>query len=184
MDKRSDADKEDVRNDSQSVSGNRPTSERDSESRDKWRPRHRMESHSVGSTSSRAAPGFSLERGRGDGGSNLGFTIGRGRANTIGRSSTGLIGVPHLDKIENVPGKPRYSSHAFCYPRGKLLDIYRRQKSNPSFSALPDDMEELQPVTQPCVVEPLAFVSPDAEEEVRNKFLEMLDGNKCTGNFS
>ncbi|XP_038875507.1 protein ESSENTIAL FOR POTEXVIRUS ACCUMULATION 1 isoform X1 [Benincasa hispida] len=165
MDKRSDADKEDVRNDSQSVSGNRPASERDSESRDKWRPRHRMESHSVGSTSSRAAPGFSLERGRGDGGSNLGFTIGRGRGNTIGRSSTGLIGVPHLDKIENIPGKPRYSSHAFCYPRGKLLDIYRRQKSDPSFSDLPDDMEELQHVTQRSVVEPLAFVSPDAEEE-------------------
>ncbi|KAA0039835.1 putative PERQ amino acid-rich with GYF domain-containing protein 1 [Cucumis melo var. makuwa] len=165
MDKRSDADKEDVRSDSQSVSSNRPASERESESRDKWRPRHRMESHSAGATSFRAAPGFSLERGRGDGGSNLGFTIGRGRGNTIGRSSTGLIGVPHLDKIENVPGKPRYSSHAFCYPRGKLLDIYRRQKSDPSFSDMPDDMEELQPLTQPSVVEPLAFVSPDAEEE-------------------
>ncbi|XP_022954350.1 uncharacterized protein LOC111456622 isoform X1 [Cucurbita moschata] len=164
MDKRSDADKEDVRNDNQSVSGNRPVSERDSDSRDKWRPRHRMESHSVGSTSSRAAPGFSLERGRGDGGSNLGFTIGRGRSSTIGRS-TGSTGVPLLNKIENVPGKPRYSTHAFCYPRGKLLDIYRRQKSDPSFSALPNDIEELQPVTQLSVVEPLAFVSPDAEEE-------------------
>ncbi|KAG7020286.1 hypothetical protein SDJN02_16969, partial [Cucurbita argyrosperma subsp. argyrosperma] len=165
MDKRADADKEDVRNDSQSVSGNRPTSERDSDSRDKWRPRHRMESHSVGSTSSRAAPGFTLERGRGDGGSNLGFTVGRGRSNTIGRSSTCPIGVPLLDKIENVPGKPRYSSYSFCYPRGKLLDIYRRQKFDPSFSSPPDHMDELLPVTQPSSVEPLAFVSPNAEEE-------------------
>lgn len=174
MDKRADTDKEDVRNDSQSVSGNRPAPERDSDSRDKWRPRHRMESHSVGSTSSRAAPGFSLERGRGDGGSNLGFTIGRGRSNTIGRASTGPIGAPLLDNIENIPGKPRYSSHAFCYPRGKLLDIYRRQKFDPSFSALPDDMDEIESLTQPSVVKPLAFVSPDADEEVTNEFLDML----------
>ncbi|KAJ0095814.1 hypothetical protein Patl1_16984 [Pistacia atlantica] len=85
--------KEDAHTDNQSfVSSNRSASERDTDARDKWRPRHRMDPHSAGSSSYRAAPGFGLERGRMEG-SNVGFTIGRGRPNVIGRaSSIGPIG--------------------------------------------------------------------------------------------
>lgn len=166
IEKRIDADKEkdDAHYDNQSaIVSNRSA---DSDSRDKWRPRHRMEGHSTGSTSYRAAPGFGLERGRGEG-SNLGFALGRGRSNAIGRSSSaGIITAPHTHRSGNVIGKPNLSIETFCYPRGKLLDIYRRQKLDSSFSAMPDEMEESLPITQADIVEPLAFVAPDAEEEV------------------
>lgn len=104
--KRVDVEKEDAHNDNQSLLGsNRAAAERDSDSRDKWRPRHRMEVHSGGPASYRAAPGFGLERGRVEG-SNMGFTVGRGRSNVIGRSSSaGPIGAAHFDKNKNVPGK-------------------------------------------------------------------------------
>ncbi|KAG8639941.1 hypothetical protein MANES_13G007800v8 [Manihot esculenta] len=167
--KRMDVDKEkdDAHNDNQSsIISNRSVSERDSDSRDKWRPRHRMEVHSTGSTTYRAAPGFGLERGRGES-SNLGFALGRGRSNAIGRSSSaGTSTGPHAYNSGSVIGKPNVISETFCYPRGKLLDIYRRQKLDPSFAAMPDEMEECLPITQVDVIEPLAFVSPDAEEEV------------------
>lgn len=164
--KRLDAEKEkeDAHSDGQSfVSSNRSASERDADSRDKWRPRHRMELHSGGSTSYRAAPGFGLERGRVES-TNLGFTIGRGKSNVIGRcSSAGPIGAFHS---ESVPGKPTLSADTFCYPRAKLLDIYRRQKIDPSVASVPNGMEELSPITQVESVEPLAFVTPNPEEEV------------------
>ncbi|KAL5827156.1 hypothetical protein ACOSQ3_018990 [Xanthoceras sorbifolium] len=157
--------KEDTHNDNQPfVSSNRSVSERDSDSRDKWRPRHRMEVHSSGSSSYRAAPGFGLERGRVEG-SNLGFTIGRGRSNAVGRSSSAGIGAVQSYQNESVPGKPRLSSDTFRYPRGKLLDIYRRQKVNTSMGTIPDEMEELSPITQAGFIGPLAFVAPDLEEE-------------------
>ncbi|KAJ9176140.1 hypothetical protein P3X46_011485 [Hevea brasiliensis] len=167
--KRTDVDKEkdDSHYDNQSsIISNRSASDRDSDSRDKWRPRHRMEVHSTGSNSYRAAPGFGLERGRGEG-SNLGFTIGRGRSNAITRSSSAATTIaPHAYKSGSVIGKPNLAMETFCYPRGKLLDIYRRQKLDSSFSAMPDEMEESLPITQVDIFEPLAFVAPDAEEEV------------------
>ncbi|KDP26849.1 hypothetical protein JCGZ_18007 [Jatropha curcas] len=166
--KRTDAEKEkeDAHHDNQSsMVSNRSSSERDSESRDKWRPRHRMEVHSMGSSTYRAAPGFGVERGRGDG-SNLGFTLGRGRANAIGKSSSAGTAIASLfHKSGSVIGKPNHKVDTFCYPRGKLLDIYRRQRVDSSFADMPDEMEESLPITQIGISEPLAFVAPDPEEE-------------------
>ncbi|KAI6686732.1 hypothetical protein NL676_032645 [Syzygium grande] len=162
--KRADAEKEDGHPDNSPLLGsNRGAPERESESRDKWRPRHRMEVHSSGSTPYRAAPGFGTERGRVEG-SHTGFTIGRGRSSVMGRSS-GAIGAAYSDKSESIPGKPIVLTDSFCYPRAKLLDIYRKQKVEQSFTSMPDDMEELNPIAQADVAEPLAFVTPDAEEE-------------------
>ncbi|KAF8408451.1 hypothetical protein HHK36_007604 [Tetracentron sinense] len=174
MERRTDAEKEDTHSDKQSfVVGNRAASERDSESRDKWRPRHRMDIHSSGSTMYRAAPGFGLERGRVEG-SNVGFAPGRGRSNIIGslpisRSPSGgpsPIGSSSVYNNENVNGKSGLSAKTFCYPRGKLLDIYRKQRLVPSFDdTIPDGLEQVSPITQTGSVDPLAFVTPDAEEE-------------------
>ncbi|CAL9216406.1 unnamed protein product [Arabidopsis halleri] len=148
-------DKEEPQGESQSVvSSVRTTSERDSDPRDKWRPRHRMESQSGGPTSYRAAPGFGLDRGRAEG-PNLGFTVGRGRATATRRSSsTSLIGAGACA-----------SASMFRYPRGKLLDMYRKQKPDPSLGRIPTDMEEVASISQVAFVEPLAFLAPDAEEE-------------------
>ncbi|XP_039162475.1 protein ESSENTIAL FOR POTEXVIRUS ACCUMULATION 1 isoform X3 [Eucalyptus grandis] len=162
--KRADAEKEEGHLDNAPLLGsNRGAPERESESRDKWRPRHRMEVHSSISAPYRAAPGFGIERGRVEG-SHTGFTVGRGRSSTMGRSS-GTIGAAHSDKSESIPGKPILLTDSFCYPRAKLLDIYRKQKVEQSFTSMPDDMEELAPIAQADVAEPLAFLTPDAEEE-------------------
>lgn len=167
--KRTDVEKEDAKNENQSfVGSNRSASERDLESRDKWRPRHRMEVHPGGSATYRAAPGFGLERGRVES-SNVGFTVGRGRTNVVGRlSSSGSIGAAYSEKCRSIPGKPRQLPDNFCYPRGKLLDIYRGQKLDPSVATMPDEMDETSPITQVGPIEPLAFVAPDTEEEVKN----------------
>ncbi|KAM7487100.1 hypothetical protein LguiB_024584 [Lonicera macranthoides] len=160
--KRTDAEKEDAHNENQSfvVGSSRAVSERDSDSRDKWRPRHRMELSSSGPGSYRAAPGFGLERGRVEG-SNMGFTVGRGRS-SLRPSSAGPIGASH----NGVPGKPLLSAETFCYPRGKLLDIYRRQKIDTSFADKPDKLDDIPPITQVTAIEPLAFIAPSGEEEV------------------
>lgn len=164
VEKKTDTEKEESYNDKQSFSAsNRATSEREGDSRDKWRPRHRLEVHSGGTSVYRSAPGFGLERGRVEG-SNVGFA-GRGRASIIGSpslnkpSSSGPIGLVHK--------KPGDSVDAFCYPRGKLLDIYRNEKLVPSFVFIPDEMEEVSPITQIDLVEPFAFVAPHEEEGVR-----------------
>ncbi|MCE2055368.1 hypothetical protein HAX54_042486 [Datura stramonium] len=162
--KRIDVDKEDVHNDAQTYVANRTVSERESDSRDKWRPRHRMEGNSAAPSSHRAAPGFGQERGKVEG-SNVGFNLGRGRsAGTIVRpSSRGAIGASPFEN--SVAGKSRISTGIFSYPRGKTLDIYRRQKPGSSLCSMPKNMEEAHPVTQVTAIEPLAFVVPDAEEE-------------------
>lgn len=154
--------KEDAHNDNQSLLTNsRSTSEHDTDSRDKWRPRHRMEIHSGAAGSYRAAPGFGLGRGQVEN-SNAGFSVGRGRPNVTGRPlSAGSSGAS-----EGVLGKPRLNADTLRYPRGKLLDIYRRQKADPSFVDMPNDMDELPPITQDVCTAPLAFSAPDAEEEV------------------
>lgn len=165
--KRAGTDKEDAQSDNQSLTNNsRVVPERDADSRDKWRPRHRIEGNSSGPGSFRAAPGFGPERGRVEG-SNVGFTVGRGRSNTALRStSSGSIGAAHFDKEESVPGKQIPSVETFCYPRGKLLDIYRRRHLDPSFVTLPDNFEEVPPITQLTVIGPLALEAPNVEEEV------------------
>ncbi|KAK8644112.1 hypothetical protein V6N13_123428 [Hibiscus sabdariffa] len=157
--KRTDAEKEDAPTDKQAlVSGGRLASDRENESRDKWRPRHRLEIHAGGSSSYYSAPGFGSERGRVEG-SNVRFA-GRGRTNANGNLQIGrpksVIGSLPLDK----------TIYAYCYPRGKLLDIYRKQKTAPNFDILPDEVDHLLPIMLKETAEPLAFVPPDAEEEV------------------
>ncbi|KAK9117613.1 hypothetical protein Sjap_016560 [Stephania japonica] len=161
--------KEDAHNDKQPfVTANRASAERETDSRDKWRPRHRLEVHSGGSSVYRAAPGFGQGGGRGEG-SSIGFAPGRGRSSVIGSapafrpSSTGPIGAAPTEKNE-LHGKSGISPGNFCYPRGKLLDIYRKQKHLPYFDAYPDGLEEVSSITQLNTVEPLAFVVPDEEE--------------------
>lgn len=163
--KRIDVDKEDVHNDGQTFVANHTVSERESDSRDKWRPRYKMEGNSAAPSSYRAAPGFGQERGKVEG-SNVGFNLGRGRSTgTIRRpSSGGAIGASPFEN--SVPGKSGISTGIFSYPRGKALDIYRRQKLGSSLCSMPENMEEAPPVTQVIAIEPLAFVVPDAEEEV------------------
>ncbi|XP_023644640.1 uncharacterized protein LOC17898410 isoform X2 [Capsella rubella] len=163
-------DKEAPPSDSQSVvSTIRATSERDSDPRDKWRPRHRLESQAGGPTSYRAAPGFGLDRGRADG-PNLGFTVGRGRASAVGRgSSTSLIGAGACTFLgnESIPVDQCTSASLFRYPRGKLLDMYRKQKADSSLGRIPTEMQEVASITQVALINPLAFIAPDAEEEAR-----------------
>ncbi|KAJ6776984.1 GYF DOMAIN-CONTAINING PROTEIN [Salix koriyanagi] len=131
-DKRADVEKDDAHNDKQnfgtaSHSNSEPTSERENDSRDKWRPRHRKDIHSGGPAAYRSAPGFG-----------------------------------HLTPIGSIPVD---KNNAFCYPRGKLLDIYRKHKTLPSFDTVPEAMEIVSPLTKEIAIKPLAFVAPDAEEE-------------------
>ncbi|KNA25616.1 hypothetical protein SOVF_004840 isoform B [Spinacia oleracea] len=176
--RKSDIEKEDAHNDGQSTgSGNR-----DAESRDKWRPRHRMEPSSNAPTPYRAAPGFGLDKGKADG-ANMGFTVGRGRSSgasvvkpPLGSTSSSA----QVDKNDHVLGKPCLSVEQFHYPRAKLLDIYRLRKLNTAFCR-PDSMEELPSLTQVDAVEPLAFVAPDVEEEA---ILNDIWKGKITGGGS
>ncbi|XP_050372712.1 protein ESSENTIAL FOR POTEXVIRUS ACCUMULATION 1-like [Argentina anserina] len=163
--KRTDVEKDDVHSNIESQSlgaNNRSAAERESDSRDKWRPRHRMEVQTGGLATYRAAPGFGIEKGRVEG-SNLGFALGRGRSSGIGRSA-GTILSALSGKSDSVPGKPRRSVDDFRYPRGKLLDIYRQRKPELSFDTMPEAMEESPPLTQVGFVKPLAFHAPDADE--------------------
>ncbi|GER37022.1 GYF domain-containing protein [Striga asiatica] len=147
------------------VSSNRSVPERDSDSRDKWRPRHRMDGNPGGS-GYRVAPGFGNEKGRVEG-SNVGFAVGRGRSSVsiVRSTSAGPIGSPEYEKIGNVLGKPALLVGTFVYPRGKLLDVYRKQKLDSSLAHIPEHLEKVSPITQLEAVEPLAFVAPDAEQK-------------------
>ncbi|KAM1075615.1 uncharacterized protein LOC126610378 isoform X1 [Malus sylvestris] len=152
IEKRAEVEREDVHAEKQSFSNsNRAASERDSDSRDKWRPRHRIEVQPAGAAPYHAAPGFGMARGRVE---KVGFAAGRGRSNT-GCLQTG----------KPVLGKSGHFADMYCYPRGKLLDIYRKQKKDSTFDIMPDGMEHVSPITQVGSIEPLAFVAPDAEEE-------------------
>ena len=114
---------------------------------------------SGGPTSYRAAPGFGLDKGRSEGrseGPNIGFTVGRGRARG---TWSAFFGAGGFLRNESVPGKPAPTCR---YVRGKLLDLYRNQKPD----KIPIDMEEVDSVTQVALIEPLAFITPDVEEEV------------------
>ncbi|CAL1413604.1 unnamed protein product [Linum trigynum] len=161
-----DKEKDDTpQSDNQASTGNIRIAEREaSDSRDKWRPRHRMEVHSSSPSSYRAAPGFGPERARVEG-SNTGFAVGRGRSSAAGRSLPIGASPPTASyNSESIIGKPAILTASFCYPRGKLLDIYRRQKLDPSFSSMPAEMEESSQTSEVTCTEPLAFVTPYGEE--------------------
>ncbi|CAH1417340.1 unnamed protein product [Lactuca virosa] len=171
-----DAEKEDESH-SQGNAGNntRVVSERDPESRDKWRPRHRIMEATSGAF--RAAPGFGVEKGRVEGSNsnpNMGFTVGRGRSS----ATTVAVRPSSPGSIEGVPGKPPGAGDMFFYPRGKLLDIYRTQRLDPSFGNLPEKIQEVPSITQVAALKPLAFVAPDAEEE---SILGDISKGKLTG---
>ncbi|KAK7336102.1 hypothetical protein VNO77_16633 [Canavalia gladiata] len=169
--KRNDVEKEDGHSEKQSSGvSNRTVSERDTDSRDKWRPRHRLEAQTAGVATYRAAPGFGLEKGRTEG-SNVRFSPGRGRANINGNLQTGRppigssVGSALMDKNKPILGKSNLGVDSYYYPRGKLLDIYRKQKVDPIFDSMPSEMEHTSPITKLGSTEPLAFVAPAAEEE-------------------
>ena len=155
----------------------------ESDSRDKWRPRHRQEAHSGGSSVYRAAPGFSLDRGRAEG-SNVGFAPGRGRANFIGGlpssrpSSAGPIGAAPVNSSDTLHGGSGLSLGTYRYPRGKLLDIYRKQKALLVFDKAPEGLEDVSPITQASSVTPFAFVAPDPHE---GAILGDISKGKITG---
>ncbi|KAI3859402.1 hypothetical protein MKX03_013769 [Papaver bracteatum] len=156
--KKLDVEREDIQNEKQLLGSSRATPDREIESRDKWRPRHRLEIHSAGSSVYRAAPGFGLERGKVEG-SKVGFAPGRGRSSIIGRPPSACpIGAPSA----NTHGKSGVPGVSFHYPRGKLLDIYRKQK--PTSNDIPDGLKEVSSMGQSGLVEPLAFVAPSVEE--------------------
>ncbi|KAL2608476.1 hypothetical protein R1flu_027049 [Riccia fluitans] len=153
--------------------------ESDTGTRDRaWRPhsfmsRGRGEAPPPGAAPPKFAPGFGVGRGRGDG-PNVGFAAGRGRANF---SASGLLhgpptgnpigAPPAADKWDGSQGKASaFQDNMFRYPRGKLLDVYRKIGNSPTFSKYPDGFAEVPQLTQPEVLEPLAFFSPDMEEEV------------------
>ncbi|OEL15270.1 hypothetical protein BAE44_0023710 [Dichanthelium oligosanthes] len=181
--KKVDAEKDEAHAEKQTFTG-RLLSE--SDSRDKWRPRHRQESHSVGTATYRAAPGFGSEKGRvKDKDSNVGFAPGRGRGNpnsvtSFSRpSSAGPIGAPA------VHGRSAKAAFSFRYPRGKLLDIYRQKNMMSSF----DDakLEEIPSITLSTSAKPLAFVAPNTVEEalledIRKGKVISSEGSNATGN--
>ncbi|XP_057542968.1 protein ESSENTIAL FOR POTEXVIRUS ACCUMULATION 1-like isoform X2 [Amaranthus tricolor] len=164
LERRTYVEKEDAHIDGQS-SG---SGSRDTELRDKWRPRHRTEPTSGAPTSHRAAPGFGVDKGKLDV-RNFGFTVGRGRSSggsivkpPLGSTSATVL----VDKNECILGKPNLSVEPFRYSRAKILDIYRLQKLDATSFCKPDLMEEVPLLTRVEAVEPLAFIAPDAEEEV------------------
>ncbi|AQK98521.1 GYF domain-containing protein [Zea mays] len=183
-DKKVDAEKDETHADKQAFTG-RLLSE--SDSRDKWRPRHRQESHSVGTATYRAAPGFGSEKGRVKDSSNVGFAAGRGRGNpnsvaSFNRpSSAGSIGAPA------VHGKFAKTAVSFRYPRGKLLDIYRQKNMMSSFDDAHMKLDEIPSITLSIAAKPLAFVAPDTVEEalledIRKGKVISSEGINGTGN--
>nr|GME11120.1 uncharacterized protein LOC109175542 isoform X3 [Ipomoea batatas] len=175
--KKIDTEKEDANSDTQTFVASRAVSERDPDARDKWRPRHRLEGTTAVPGSYRTAPGFGIEKGRAEG-SYVGFVIGRGRSSTsIQRPSSGGIGAALSESDKSVLGKPVTAANTFCYPRGKLLDIYRKQRIDSSFANVYENMEEAPPITLETVIEPLSFVVPDADEEA-------ILNDICTGKIT
>ncbi|KAJ1704050.1 hypothetical protein LUZ63_003829 [Rhynchospora breviuscula] len=147
----------------------RPLAETDS--RDKWRPRHRQEGPVA---TYRVAPGFGSERGgaaRQEPTTNVGFAAGRGRSSSsLGR--VGPIGASPMSR----GGGDNVGKISFRYPRARLLDIYRKNRfvkgnnedAHVGFEAVPS-------VTLPSEVSPLAFLEPDNEEKVTLE--EIYKGN-------
>ncbi|CAM8951516.1 unnamed protein product [Rhodiola kirilowii] len=166
VDKKMGIEKEDAQNETQHIKGgSRVTSDRELDTRDKWRSRHRIEAQLANSAPFRTAPGFGLDKGRAldkgrTEGSNVGFTVGRGRS----ARSADAIHASQLSMNDSFLGRMNKAADMFRYPRGKLLDIYRKQGVDPS-TTVTSDLEKLPPITQETLSEPLAFVIPGAEEE-------------------
>ncbi|KAF5190835.1 Gyf domain-containing protein [Thalictrum thalictroides] len=160
--------KRDFLKEKQTLVGSNRSSNRETDSHDKWKPRHRMESHSGGSLGFRPSPGSGTERRLMEG-SNVGFTPGRGGSSIMGIPSVGTpsstfpIGAP-VDKNTHKCEKPNLVTDTYRYPRGKLLEIYRKQRLVPSCSDVPEGLEEVTTITQSDLNEPLAFIAPDVEE--------------------
>ncbi|KAK8952796.1 hypothetical protein KSP40_PGU003743 [Platanthera guangdongensis] len=180
-DRKMDAGKEDQFAEKQTVLSSSRISE--SDTRDKWRPRHRQEVHSAVPTAYRTAPGFGLDKGRIEA-SHVGFAPGRGRGSLLGGlsqsrpSSAGPIGAAPLIRSYVEQGKFGLIADAFRYPRGKLLDIYRMHRLLPYLEVAPDGLDDAPPLTQSKSIEPLAFVSPDVAEEA---LLEDISKGTATG---
>ncbi|KAH9329430.1 hypothetical protein KI387_001538 [Taxus chinensis] len=144
--KRGDADKEDGHDRQASFSSSRLATDRESEKVPAWKPRFRLENTRDNSRKNSA------------GGRGSGFAFGRGRSNG---SAINLLG--------NLPGKAPIGASivtdGFCYPRGKLLDIYRDLKVFSPSLAIPDGFVEVFGITSSDHVEPSAFIPPEAEEQ-------------------
>ncbi|KAJ0972543.1 hypothetical protein J5N97_020502 [Dioscorea zingiberensis] len=175
--KRTNLDKEDACVERQSSIGtNILVSE--SDSRDKWRPRHRQDAFSGGSSGHCAATG-----GRGEG-SIVGFALGRGRSNDMGTSlgrfpAIGPIGATSANKSE-LHGKSGLSTETFRYPRGKLLDLYRKQKALVLIDTIPVGLEDVPSITRLSSIEPLAFVTPDVEEKITYGERNIISSEVCS----
>ncbi|KAJ0960199.1 hypothetical protein J5N97_001974 [Dioscorea zingiberensis] len=95
----------------------------------------------------------------------------RGRSNDIGGTSLGRfpaigpIGATSANKSE-LHGKSGLSTETFRYPRGKLLDLYRKQKALVLIDTIPVGLEDVPSITRLSSIEPLAFVTPDVEEKL------------------
>ncbi|CAM6091961.1 unnamed protein product [Calypogeia fissa] len=149
---------------------------RDTRDRPAWRPnfmsRGRGDPPPPGAAPPKFAPGFGVGRGRGEGAS-VGFAAGRGRANFSagsgllhGPPSGAPIGAPLVDKWESGQGKSSsLLDNQFRYPRGKLLDVYRKIGNSASFANYPEGFMEVPQLSQTEPLEPLAFFAPDMEEE-------------------
>ncbi|KAH7365094.1 hypothetical protein KP509_18G008600 [Ceratopteris richardii] len=168
--KRSDFEKEgEGHREKQHLTSNRNENDReaDASARDRWRP-HSINVRSKGdlppplsSTPPKAAPGFGMGRGRGDTVS-TGFAVGRGRANSPGISASHGT----LFSIGSFPSSERADASTFFrYPRAKLLDIYRKCSTSIISNKYPDGFNEAPQLTQLEPFEPLAFFTPDMDEE-------------------
>ncbi|KAI5082783.1 hypothetical protein GOP47_0002526 [Adiantum capillus-veneris] len=166
-DKRLDFEKEgEGHRDKQHPSSNRNENDReaDASARDRWRP-HSITARSKGeippplsSTPPKAAPGFGIGRGRGDT-TSAGFAIGRGRAgiNPVHGTFSSIGSPPGVERGDGGSG--------FRYPRAKLLDIYRKCSVSFSDKKYPEGFIEVPQLTQADPFEPLAFFTPDMDEE-------------------
>ncbi|XP_057867102.2 protein ESSENTIAL FOR POTEXVIRUS ACCUMULATION 1 isoform X2 [Cryptomeria japonica] len=139
--KRGETDKEDGHDRQASFSTSRLVSDRDSEKVPAWKPRFRLDNSRDNSRKS-------------SGGRGSGFVFGRGRSNS---------------SASNLPVKSPIGASivtdGFCYPRGKLLDIYRDLKVFSPSLGIPNGFVEVSGITSSDHVEPLAFIPPETEEQ-------------------
>ncbi|PIA33842.1 hypothetical protein AQUCO_04000130v1 [Aquilegia coerulea] len=83
---------------------------------------------------------------------------------SVGTPSSNLPFAEPVDKNTHTGEKSNLITDTYRYPRGKLLEIYRKQRLVPSFSDVPEGMEEVTSITESYLNEPLAFIAPDVEE--------------------
>lgn len=139
--KRGETDKEDGHDRQVPFSSSRLVTDRDSEKVPAWKPRFRLDNSRDNTRKS-------------SGGRGSGFVFGRGRSNC---------------SASNLPVKSPIGASivtdGFCYPRGKLLDIYRDLKAFSPSLGIPDGFVEVSEITSSGHIEPLAFIPPETEEQ-------------------